>query len=116
MVEERIRAIRPNNPRVSVEVTGGIRIAPLERTPRNTRLWEQARERGREMGLDLEEAMAGGGSDGNTTSLFTATLDGLGCVGDIVGCQVVQQAWMGRTISLLPKVAGRLHQPSSEML
>ena len=26
--------------------------------------------------------MAGGASDGNTTSLFTATLDGLGAVGD----------------------------------
>ena len=26
--------------------------------------------------------MAGGGSDGNTTSQYTATLDGLGAVGD----------------------------------
>ena len=34
------------------------------------------------MGLELEEGMAGGGSDGNTTSLYTATLDGLGPVGD----------------------------------
>lgn len=34
------------------------------------------------MGFALDHAMAGGGSDGNTTSLFTATLDGLGCVGD----------------------------------
>ena len=32
--------------------------------------------------MELEEAMAGGGSDGNTTSLYTATLDGLGAVGD----------------------------------
>ncbi len=32
--------------------------------------------------VDLGEATAGGGSDGNTTSLFTATLDGLGAVGD----------------------------------
>ena len=34
------------------------------------------------MGLDLEQGLAGGGSDGNTTSLYTATLDGLGAVGD----------------------------------
>ena len=34
------------------------------------------------MGLELEEALAGGGSDGNFTSLYTATLDGLGAVGD----------------------------------
>ncbi|MGI9547398.1 MAG: M20 family metallopeptidase, partial [Flavobacteriaceae bacterium] len=30
----------------------------------------------------LEEASAGGGSDGNTTSMYTATLDGLGTTGD----------------------------------
>ncbi len=34
------------------------------------------------LGLDLEEGSAGGGSDGNTTSQYTATLDGLGAVGD----------------------------------
>jgi glutamate carboxypeptidase len=32
--------------------------------------------------MDLAEVTAGGGSDGNTTSQFTATLDGLGIVGD----------------------------------
>lgn len=34
------------------------------------------------MNLKLDQATAGGGSDGNTTSLYTATLDGLGTVGD----------------------------------
>jgi glutamate carboxypeptidase len=34
------------------------------------------------LGLELEEALAGGGSDGNTTSQYTATLDGMGPVGD----------------------------------
>ena len=33
-------------------------------------------------GLELEEMTAGGGSDGNTTSQYTATLDGLGAIGD----------------------------------
>jgi glutamate carboxypeptidase len=37
---------------------------------------------GEQLGLTLEEGMSGGGSDGNTTSLFTPTLDGLGAVGD----------------------------------
>jgi glutamate carboxypeptidase len=37
---------------------------------------------GADLGLQLEEALAGGGSDGNFTSQFTATLDGLGAVGD----------------------------------
>jgi glutamate carboxypeptidase len=34
------------------------------------------------LGLNLEESAAGGGSDGNTTSQYTATLDGLGTTGD----------------------------------
>jgi glutamate carboxypeptidase len=34
------------------------------------------------MGIELLRGMAGGGSDGNTTSLYTATLDGLGATGD----------------------------------
>jgi glutamate carboxypeptidase len=81
-VEDKISDLRPTTPGVTLQVTGGIRIAPLERTPRNLRLWNRARAVGETMGLGLRDAMAGGGSDGNTTSLFTATLDGLGCVGD----------------------------------
>ena len=81
-VEEAIHAIRPSVPGVSIQVEGGIRVAPLERTPRNRELWEHVRAAGADMGLQLEEATAGGGSDGNTTSLYTATVDGLGCVGD----------------------------------
>lgn len=79
---ERIHALEAVTPGVTLTVEGGIRVAPLERTPRNLRLWERARMAGRDLGFELEDAMAGGGSDGNTTSLFTATLDGLGCVGD----------------------------------
>jgi glutamate carboxypeptidase len=81
-VEQRILGLEPQTPGVTLTVQGGIRVAPLERTPRNMRLWERAREAGAAMGLGLTDTMAGGGSDGNTTSLFTATLDGLGCVGD----------------------------------
>ena len=81
-LEERVYAIEPRDPDVSIEISGGIKVNPLERTPRNVRLWERAKAAGEELGFELGEAMAGGGSDGNTTSLFTATLDGLGCVGD----------------------------------
>lgn len=81
-LEERIRAIEPITPNVSLHIEGGIEVAPLERTPRNRELWECARSVGDDLGFGILDAMAGGGSDGNTTSLFTATLDGLGCVGD----------------------------------
>ncbi len=54
----------------------------MERTERNQRLWTLAKNIGQNMHLELEQVTAGGGSDGNTTSLYTATLDGLGTVGD----------------------------------
>ncbi len=82
VVSDRITGLSPVDPRVRLEVTGGIRIPPLERTERNRALWDRASAEGGRMGFALDHAMAGGGSDGNTTSLFTATLDGLGCVGD----------------------------------
>jgi glutamate carboxypeptidase len=81
-VARRIRAIEPRTPGTSIEVTGSVAIPPLERTQRNQALWAQARAAGRRLGLALEESSAGGGSDGNTTSRLTATLDGLGAVGD----------------------------------
>jgi glutamate carboxypeptidase len=81
-VEEAIRDIRPSTPGVTLHIEGGVRVAPLERTPRNQDLWRTARAVGDELGFALEDGLAGGGSDGNTTSLYTATLDGLGCVGD----------------------------------
>ena len=81
-LEEAVAAIQPTVSGVEIDVEGGIQVSPLERTPRNRRLWESVKELGDDLGLDLRETTAGGGSDGNTTSLFTATLDGLGCVGD----------------------------------
>jgi glutamate carboxypeptidase len=81
-VQEAIKALEPQTPGVRLEIEGAVAVPPLERTPRNRILWEEAREAAEALGLVVEEGMAGGGSDGNTTSQFTATLDGLGCVGD----------------------------------
>jgi glutamate carboxypeptidase len=54
----------------------------MERSHRNQALWSLAAQTGLELGLELQQASAGGGSDANTTSQFTATLDGLGTPGD----------------------------------
>lgn len=80
-IEQAIRSIEAVTPGVRLRVEGGIGRPSMERTPRNQALWALARELGRELGLELQQGRAGGGSDGNTTSLYTATLDGLGPVG-----------------------------------
>lgn len=81
-VDGAIRALEPSADGIVIEVEGGIGRPPLESTPRNRLLWRAAKSLGREIGVELTEGRAGGGSDGNTTSLYTATLDGLGPVGD----------------------------------
>jgi glutamate carboxypeptidase len=81
-VERAIHSLQPSIPGTQLEVEGGIGRPALEATPRNQALWHLAKELGREIGLELDDGLAGGGSDGNTTSQFTATLDGLGAVGD----------------------------------
>jgi glutamate carboxypeptidase len=55
---------------------------PMEATPANRCLWNRARQLGQALGLSLTEGRSGGASDGNLTSPLTATLDGLGAVGD----------------------------------
>jgi glutamate carboxypeptidase len=98
-VEGAILGLAPHTPGVSLRVSGGVQTAPLERTPRNRRLWEQAQAAGRAIGIELGETLVGGGSDGNTTSQLTATLDGLGPVGDgahAVHEHLVVDAWVDR--------------------
>jgi glutamate carboxypeptidase len=77
-----IHGLKSTVPGTSLVVEGGIGRPALEPTPRNRQLWGLAQTLSAEIGLELKEGLAGGGSDGNTTSLFTATLDGLGPVGD----------------------------------
>lgn len=80
-IETAIHSLQPTVPGVKLEIEGAVGRPPMEPTARNLRLWRLADERGRAMGLELGHATAGGGSDGNFTSLHAATLDGLGVVG-----------------------------------
>ena len=79
---QKIMSLQPVNPGVRLEVEGGFGRPPMEKTPRNEKLWLAAREAAYRLGLNLQDGAAGGGSDANTTSLYTATLDGLGATGD----------------------------------
>jgi len=81
-IEYIIHSLVPMNPDVRLHVEGGIGRPSMELTTRNQKLWEQVRRAGDDLGMALGHTRAGGGSDGNTTSQFTATVDGLGPVGD----------------------------------
>ena len=81
-IEAAIRGLKPITPQTAIDVTGGIEQWPMEPVARNQALWRRAEDLGRRLGLELEQAAVGGASDGNTTSQYTATLDGLGAVGD----------------------------------
>jgi len=85
LLEEQILELQSSLPPVagtSLEIQGAVDRPPMEGTPRNRALWRAAQGVAEAMGVEVDEGMSGGASDGNTTSLFTATLDGLGAVGD----------------------------------
>ena len=81
-LEAQVRGIAATVPGTRVEITGAVDRPPMERTPRNQALWRAVRACGGQLGFALEQGISGGGSDGNTTSLYCATIDGLGAVGD----------------------------------
>ena len=66
---------------VSVEVTGGVNRPPYVKGNAGAALFEHARSLAEEIGFELVDTITGGGSDGNFTAPFTATLDGLGVDG-----------------------------------
>ena len=81
-LEPVILNLKARTPGVEIAVKGQIGRMPMEPTEENQRLWRMAKLVGETIGLDLQHGSAGGGSDGNTTSQYVATLDGLGPVGD----------------------------------
>ena len=82
-LERRFRGLQAAEPGCSVRVEGGLNRPPMERSAGTVKLFKQARAIARGMGLELEEASTGGGSDGNfTAALGVPTVDGMGAVGE----------------------------------
>ena len=82
-LEKKFRTLKPFDHRCSIEVSGGLNRPPMERSAGILQLFRLAQKLGREMGVELEESLTGGGSDGNfTAALGIPTLDGLGGVGE----------------------------------
>jgi glutamate carboxypeptidase len=78
----KILGVKSKTAGVTVTVTGGLNRPPYEKSNAGAALYEHARTLAAELGLDLADTFTGGGSDGNFTAPFTATLDGLGVDGE----------------------------------
>jgi glutamate carboxypeptidase len=82
-VARAIRALEPARPGTTITVRSDSDRPPMPPTERNHALFQRAEQLARDLGLELGEApLVGGASDANLTSDLTATLDGLGAVGD----------------------------------
>lgn len=77
----KVLGLKPHDPDVAVEVTGGLNRPPYEKSEGIAKLFETARRLAAEFDLDLHDVRTGGGSDGNFTAATVPTLDGLGVDG-----------------------------------
>jgi glutamate carboxypeptidase len=78
----RILGLTSKTEGVCVRVTGELNRPPFEKSNAGAALFEHARTLAAEIGFELHDCYSGGGSDGNFTAPFTATLDGLGVDGE----------------------------------
>jgi glutamate carboxypeptidase len=82
-VEKMFGGLKVTDKACRLTVTGGINRPPMERKAGTVALFRLAKRLAGEMGVELEEAATGGGSDGNfTAAMGVATLDGMGAVGE----------------------------------
>jgi glutamate carboxypeptidase len=78
----RVLAMRPHDPDVSLEISGGLNRPGYQKSDDIARLFEHARGLATGIGFDLQDLKTGGGSDGNfTAAMGVPTLDGLGADG-----------------------------------
>ena len=78
-----IRSLEPAGWGTTITVRADSGRPPMPATDRNRALFRQAQRLAHGLGLQVDEApLVGGASDANLTSGLTATLDGLGPVGD----------------------------------
>jgi glutamate carboxypeptidase len=77
----RILNLKSRTEGVDVRVIGELNRPPYEKSNAGAALYEHAKTLAAEIGFDLVDSSTGGGSDGNFTAPYTATLDGLGVDG-----------------------------------
>jgi len=78
-----IHALESFDPRVKIEIEGGLNRPPLERSEQIVELYEKAKKIAVEMNYEFGETQVGGASDGNFVAVLgVPVLDGLGVTGD----------------------------------
>jgi glutamate carboxypeptidase len=83
LLEQRFHDLKPYDERCTLEVTGGLNRPPMERSAGIVKLFQLAQKLAAELGVQVDESLTGGGSDGNfTAARGIPTLDGLGAVGE----------------------------------
>jgi glutamate carboxypeptidase len=81
-IDDTIKSFKPELRETEIMIEGGLRRPPVVKNERNQKLWELAQNCAEKLDLVIEEGLSGGGSDGSITSQFTATIDGMGAVGE----------------------------------
>lgn len=82
-VERELRAWRPGDARVRVDIEGGFDRPPLTESDASRALFASAQRIAKDLGFELAGERVGGASDGNLTAAAgIPTLDGLGPMGD----------------------------------
>ncbi|MGK7949677.1 MAG: M20 family metallopeptidase [Xenococcaceae cyanobacterium] len=117
-IESTILGLQPTTPGTQLIVEGKIDRPPMEKSPGNQKLWQLARQAASELGIEIEQGTAGGSSDGNLTSLYTPTLDGLGAVGDAAHAPgefvyldgMIERSALLTQLLLAPTLKGKSHE------
>jgi len=82
-IERQLRSLRAVDSACRLTLTGELNRPPMERSQATVALFKQAKHLAAGLGVQLEEASTGGGSDGNfTAAIGVPTLDGMGAVGE----------------------------------
>lgn len=82
-IDAALAALRPADPRITLEVSGGWNRPVMERSAATADLFTLTAGLAKGIGLSLEECAVGGASDGNFVApLGLPVLDGFGAVGD----------------------------------
>jgi glutamate carboxypeptidase len=85
----KVLGMTPFDPDIAIEIQGGAKRPPFERTAQGVALFEHARTLAAKLGISLREVRTGGASDGNFTAPVAPTLDGLGVDGE--GAHTLQE-------------------------